>query len=65
MGEEKAISAKAAERLVVVASLAILGGSISAVVAWIGALPNTWQLEDKLWFASRLALGCLALASSR
>jgi uncharacterized membrane protein len=29
------------------------------VVSWIGALLNTWQLEDKLWFAALLALGLL------
>jgi H+/Cl- antiporter ClcA len=47
--------------LVIVGSLAILGGTIAAVVAWLGALLNTWQLEDKLWFASLLALGLLGL----
>jgi hypothetical protein len=45
--------------LVTLGSMAILGGSIAAVVSWIGALLNTWQLEDKLWFASLLALGLL------
>jgi hypothetical protein len=45
--------------LVIVGSLAILAGTVAAVVAWIGALLNTWQLEDKAWFASLLALGLL------
>ena len=45
--------------LVIVGSLAVLAGSIAAVVSWLGALLNTWQLEDKLWFASLLALGLL------
>ncbi|MGH3083135.1 MAG: hypothetical protein ACRDNP_03590 [Gaiellaceae bacterium] len=45
--------------LFIVGSLAILGGTIAAVVSWIGALLNTWQLEDKMWFASLLALGLL------
>jgi hypothetical protein len=45
--------------LVIVGSLAILGGTASAVVSWIAALLNTWQLEDKAWFASLLALGLL------
>ena len=45
--------------LIVLGSLAILGGSIAAVVSWIGALLNTWQLEDKTWFALLLALGLL------
>ena len=46
---------------VLVGSLAILGGTIAAVLSWVGALLNTWQLEDKLWFASLLALGLLGL----
>jgi hypothetical protein len=45
--------------LVIVGSLAILGGTVAAVVSWIGALLNTWQLEDPTWFASLLALGLL------
>jgi hypothetical protein len=45
--------------LVIVGSLAILGGTLAAVVSWIAALLNTWQLEDKAWFASLLALGLL------
>ena len=45
--------------LVIVGSLAILGGTIAAVVSWAGALLNTWQLEDKMWFASLLAAGLL------
>ena len=45
--------------LVIVGSLAILGGTIAGVVSWLGALLNTWQLEDKVWFVSLLALGLL------
>jgi len=45
--------------LVIVGSLAVFGGTIAAVVSWIGALLNTWELEDKMWFASLLALGLL------
>jgi len=45
--------------LVVVGSLVILGGTVAAILSWIGALLNTWQLEDKLWFASLLAAGLL------
>ena len=45
--------------LVIVGSLTILGGTVAAVVSWIAALLNTWQLEDKTWFASLLALGLL------
>ena len=46
--------------LVIVGSLAILGRTIAAVVSWIGALLNTWQLDDRLWFAALLALGLLS-----
>jgi hypothetical protein len=51
----------AALGLVMVGSLAILGGATAAVVSWIGALLNTWLLEDKLWFGSLLAGGLLGL----
>jgi hypothetical protein len=37
--------------------LAIAGGLIAGLVAWIGALLNTWQLESKAWFAFLLLLG--------
>jgi len=47
--------------LVIAGSLAVLGGAVAAVVSWIGALVNTWQLEDKVWFASLLALGLLGV----
>lgn len=47
--------------LVILGSLAILVGTVAAVVSWIAALLNTWQLEDKTWFASLLALGLLGL----
>jgi hypothetical protein len=45
--------------LVIVGSLAVIGGMAAAVVSWIAALLNTWQLEEKTWFASLLALGLL------
>lgn len=43
--------------LVIVGSLAIVGGSIAALLSWIGALLNTVQLEDKTWFLVLLLLG--------
>jgi hypothetical protein len=48
--------------LVVVGSLAMLAGVVAAVVSWIGALLNTWQFEDKTWFASLVALTVFGLA---
>ena len=43
--------------LAIVGVLAIIGGSIAGLVAWIGALLNTAQLNDKAWFVALLLLG--------
>jgi MFS family permease len=45
----------------IVGILAIVGGLISGLVAWIGALLNTWQLESKAWFIGLLLLGIFNL----
>jgi hypothetical protein len=37
--------------------LAMLGGMFAGFIAWIGALVNTAQLEDKLWFIVLLVTG--------
>jgi hypothetical protein len=37
--------------------VAMVGGAIAGLVAWIGALLNTVQLEDKIWFVLLLVLG--------
>ena len=37
--------------------LAIMGGLIAGLVAWIGALLNTWHLENKAWFMALLVIG--------
>ena len=37
--------------------VAIVGALIAGLVAWIGALLNTWQLESKTWFAVLLLTG--------
>ena len=47
--------------LAIAGSLVVLGGTFAAVASWIGALLNTWQLEDKLWFGSLLAAGLLGV----
>ncbi len=44
----------------VIGVLALIGGSIAGLVAWIGALINTAQLEDKTWFVLLLVLGLLS-----
>jgi hypothetical protein len=41
----------------IVGGLVIAGGLISGLIAWIGALLNTWQLESKTWFAVLLLTG--------
>jgi hypothetical protein len=41
--------------------LAIIGGLVAGLVAWIGALFNTWQIDSKAWFISLLLLGIFNL----
>jgi H+/Cl- antiporter ClcA len=48
-----------AAALVLIGLLAVLGGAVAAVLSWLAALLNTWQLEEKTWFASLLASGLL------
>ncbi len=43
-----------------IAVVALIGGSIAGLVAWIGALINTAELEDKTWFVLLLVLGLLS-----
>jgi hypothetical protein len=43
--------------LVIVGSLILLGATVAAVLSWIAALLNTWQLDEKTWFGSLLILG--------
>ncbi|HEX4897307.1 MAG TPA: hypothetical protein VFV53_03000 [Candidatus Limnocylindrales bacterium] len=45
----------------IVASLVAGAGAIAAIAAWLGALWNTWQLEDKTWFTTLLVLGVVSL----
>lgn len=40
--------------------VALIGGAIAGLVAWIGALLNAAQLEDKTWFILLLVLGLLS-----
>jgi H+/Cl- antiporter ClcA len=44
----------------ILAVLALVGGATAGLVAWIGALINTAQLEDKVWFILLLVLGLLS-----
>ena len=38
-------------------AIVIMSGLIAGLVAWIGALLNTWQLESRTWFAVLLLTG--------
>jgi hypothetical protein len=38
----------------------MLGGATGQLVAWIGAVINTAQLQDKTWFLVLLLLGVLS-----
>lgn len=43
--------------------IAAIGGIVQ-ITAWIGSLINTYQLQDKTWFAVMLAGGLIGLAFS-
>ncbi len=45
----------------IVGGLAIMGGLIAGLVAWIGALLNTWLLDSKAWFVALLVIGIFNL----
>jgi hypothetical protein len=44
-----------------IAALAFTAGTVAAFVAWIGALFNTYRLDDKAWFFVLLVLGLFSL----
>jgi hypothetical protein len=39
----------------------VAAGGIAQLAAWVGALVNTYQLEDRTWFIALLACGLLGL----
>lgn len=41
----------------ILAGLVVIGGLVGGLVSWIGALLNTAQLDDKVWFLILLLLG--------
>jgi hypothetical protein len=41
--------------------VAIIGGAITGLVSWIGALINTAELDDKTWFVLVLVLGLFSM----
>jgi hypothetical protein len=41
-------------------AVAMLLGALAGLVAWIGAVVNTAQLDDKTWFVVLLVLGLLS-----
>lgn len=46
--------------LAIVGFIAMVGGAIGQLLAWIGAVINTAQLPDKTWFVVLLILGLLS-----
>ena len=42
-------------------ALVFVAGAVAQLVAWIGAVLNTVQLEDKAWFAVLLITGLLGI----
>ena len=45
--------------IISVSGVVVLGGAIVQFAAWIGALVNSYQLHDKLWFVLMLVLGLI------
>ena len=45
----------------VVGGVAMAAGLLAGLVAWIGALLNTWQLPSRAWFVGLLLLGIFNL----
>jgi hypothetical protein len=45
--------------IIVAAFFVAVAGAIVQFVAWIGALVNSYQLQDKLWFLLTLILGLI------
>jgi hypothetical protein len=43
--------------LAIIGFLALAGGALAQFVAWIGAVINTSQLDDKTWFIALLVMG--------
>lgn len=48
--------------LTVIGTMIAVAGGVAQLAAWIGALVNTYQLEDKAWFIVLLAGGLLGLS---
>jgi len=44
-----------------IAGVAFSLGAVLGIASWIGALLNTFQLEDKTWFLVVLVLGAISL----
>jgi hypothetical protein len=44
-----------------VASLLLVAGTVAAVASWVGALLNTYRLDDKTWFVVLLVTGIVSL----
>lgn len=47
---------------IVVGGVIAMAGAIAQLVAWVGALINTYQLENRTWFIVLLAGGLIGLS---
>ncbi len=47
---------------IVIGGVAAIAGGIAQLVAWVGALVNTYPLQDRTWFVVLLVGGVLSLA---
>ncbi len=57
VGVKESVLAFSLLGLAIVGTVAILAGLIAGLVAWLGALMNTWQLDSKAWFVALLLFG--------
>jgi hypothetical protein len=48
--------------LIVIGGITVAVGGLVQLAAWVGALVNTYKLQDKTWFGVLLALGLLGFA---
>jgi hypothetical protein len=47
--------------LITIGALGVVAGGIAQLIAWIGALVNTYALADKMWFVVLLLAGAAGL----
>jgi hypothetical protein len=61
VGIERNPSVVAAVTMAAVGALVLIIASVGQFVAWVGAVVNTFALEDKTWFVILLVAGLVSL----